>query len=95
MLKGQPDVVDVLVVGIPDKHRGAKGVAVFQPRPSAALDLTALQDHVRPRLAGYKLPRDVPHRQGSARPGQQIRLPLGPGLRSRTARLTLPARRIL
>ena len=30
---------------------------MFQPRRGAALDLTALQDHARRRLAGYKLPR--------------------------------------
>ena len=57
VLKGHSDIVDVLVVGIPDERLGSKVAAVIQPRAGAALDLLAIQDHARPRLAGYKLPR--------------------------------------
>jgi len=57
VLKGHPDVIDVLVVGVPDEQFGSKVAAVVQPRPGAAFDLPALQAHAREGLAGYKVPR--------------------------------------
>jgi acyl-CoA synthetase (AMP-forming)/AMP-acid ligase II len=59
-LKAHPDVYDALVAGVPDARWGSHVAAVVQLRPDAPpLDLEALQTHCRPRLAGYKVPRQL------------------------------------
>nr|WP_223183031.1 MULTISPECIES: acyl-CoA synthetase [unclassified Streptomyces] len=59
-LKAHPDVYDALVAGVPDARWGNHVAAVVQLRADAEpLDLAALQDHCRPRLAGYKVPRQL------------------------------------
>ncbi|MFH8348955.1 acyl-CoA synthetase [Streptomyces sp. NPDC018045] len=59
-LKAHPDVYDALVAGVPDERWGSRVAAVVQLRDGAApLDLEAVQDHCRTRLAGYKIPRSV------------------------------------
>jgi acyl-CoA synthetase (AMP-forming)/AMP-acid ligase II len=45
------------VVGTPDEKWGEAVCAVVVPTAGAALTLEAVQDFVRPRLAGYKIPR--------------------------------------
>ncbi|MFD3535687.1 acyl-CoA synthetase [Streptomyces sp. NPDC058664] len=59
-LKSHPDVYDALVAGVPDARWGNHVAAVVQLRADAPpLDLEALQSHCRPRLAGYKVPRQL------------------------------------
>jgi acyl-CoA synthetase (AMP-forming)/AMP-acid ligase II len=58
-LKSHPDVFDALVIGVPDARLGQRVAALIQPRPGAAADLGALQEHVRRQLAGYKVPRSI------------------------------------
>jgi fatty-acyl-CoA synthase len=58
-LKSHPDVVDALVVGVPDERFGERVVAVVAPRAGAAPTLDDLASHVRGRIAGYKVPRGV------------------------------------
>ncbi|MFF9198192.1 acyl-CoA synthetase [Streptomyces sp. NPDC014779] len=59
-LKSHPDVYDALVAGVPDATWGHHVAAVVQLRDGAApLDLAAVQDHCRTRLAGYKVPRQL------------------------------------
>ncbi|MEU8619464.1 acyl-CoA synthetase [Streptomyces sp. NPDC048623] len=59
-LKSHPDVYDALVAGVPDAKWGSHVAAVVQLRDGAApLELAALQDHCRTRLAGYKVPRQL------------------------------------
>jgi 3-oxocholest-4-en-26-oate---CoA ligase len=58
-LKAHPDVMDAVVVGLPDERWGERVVAVVQPRSGAAPTLADVQAHCRGRLAGYKVPRDV------------------------------------
>jgi acyl-CoA synthetase (AMP-forming)/AMP-acid ligase II len=58
-LKSHPGVFDVLVIGVPDVLLGQRVAALIQPRPGAALDLGALQEHVRRQIAGYKVPRSI------------------------------------
>jgi 3-oxocholest-4-en-26-oate---CoA ligase len=58
-LKAHPDVMDAVVVGLPDERWGERVVAVVQPRSGAAPTNADLQAHCRGRLAGYKVPRDV------------------------------------
>lgn len=60
-----PEVMDVAVFGVPDVEMGERLVAVVQPRdPAAAGPALAaeLQQWVRSRLAGYKIPRRVDFR---------------------------------
>lgn len=58
-IKAHPAVEDALVVGVPDERWGERVVAVVQPAPGATLDLSALQEHTRGSVAGYKVPRDL------------------------------------
>ena len=58
-LKSHPGVFDALVIGVPDERLGQRVAALVQPRPGAAADLGALQEHVRRLLAGYKVPRTI------------------------------------
>ncbi|MFI9292067.1 acyl-CoA synthetase [Streptomyces gardneri] len=59
-LKSHPDVYDALVAGVPDARWGNHVAAVVQLRADAPpLDLEAVQSHCRPRLAGYKVPRQL------------------------------------
>jgi 3-oxocholest-4-en-26-oate---CoA ligase len=58
-LKSHPGVFDALVIGVPDALLGQRVAALIQPRPGAALDLGALQEHVRRQIAGYKVPRSI------------------------------------
>jgi acyl-CoA synthetase (AMP-forming)/AMP-acid ligase II len=58
-LKAHPEVVDAVVVGIPDERFGQRVAAVVQPRPGADLTLAAIDAHCRTRVAGYKVPRQL------------------------------------
>jgi long-chain acyl-CoA synthetase len=52
-------VRDVAVFGVPDDSYGEAIAAHVDPDPAAGLTETAVRDHVRARLAGYKVPRVV------------------------------------
>ncbi|WP_213007971.1 acyl-CoA synthetase [Paractinoplanes toevensis] len=58
-LKTHPDVFDALVIGLPDERLGQRVAALVQGRPGAKLDLAAVEEHLRERIAGYKVPRAV------------------------------------
>ncbi len=58
-LKSYPDVFDALVIGVPDGRLGQGVAALVQPREGAALDLAALEAHLRRQIAGYKIPRST------------------------------------
>ncbi len=57
VLKGLPEVTDVVVVGIPDETWGQAVCAVVEPHPGAQPTLEGLRDAARSHLASYKLPR--------------------------------------
>jgi acyl-CoA synthetase (AMP-forming)/AMP-acid ligase II len=57
-LKMHPLVRDAAVVGLPDPRFGERIVAVVELGADAPLEET-LRDHVRGRLAGYKVPRRI------------------------------------
>jgi acyl-CoA synthetase (AMP-forming)/AMP-acid ligase II len=59
VLKGHAEVIDAVVVGVPDERWGEQVVAVVQARPGTSPSLEALQDHARAHLARYKVPRDI------------------------------------
>ena len=52
-----PDVAMVAVGSIPDESKGDLAKAYVVPRQGAQLDLQALEQHCRQRLAAYKVPR--------------------------------------
>jgi len=51
-----PDVLDAAVVGIPDRVLGEQVGAMVQIRAGGTTDGKALQEHVRARLAAFKVP---------------------------------------
>ncbi|HEX2176036.1 MAG TPA: acyl-CoA synthetase [Nocardioidaceae bacterium] len=58
-VKSHPDVFDVLVVGAPDERYGQRVVAVVQPREGRQPTLEDVDAHLRTRIAGYKVPREL------------------------------------
>ncbi|NLY93768.1 MAG: acyl-CoA synthetase [Myxococcales bacterium] len=58
-LKEHPQIVDALVVGVPDPRWGQKVAAVIQTSEGASLSLEDVQAHCRKHIAGYKVPRLV------------------------------------
>ena len=56
-LKAHPDVVDALVVGIPDPKWMQRVAAVVALRDGRAESTESLDAHCRKHLAGYKVPR--------------------------------------
>ncbi|MEY4416414.1 MAG: hypothetical protein RIQ53_3707, partial [Pseudomonadota bacterium] len=56
-LADHPDLAECAVIGLPDAHWGEVVTLCAVPRPGVTLDLTAIQDHLRARLAGFKVPR--------------------------------------
>jgi acyl-CoA synthetase (AMP-forming)/AMP-acid ligase II len=58
-LKAHPDIIDALVVGVPDPRFGSKVAAVFNTRGNKELTLAEVQQHCRKHVAGYKIPRQI------------------------------------
>jgi acyl-CoA synthetase (AMP-forming)/AMP-acid ligase II len=57
VLHEHPDVLDVAVYGLPSTEWGETVHAVVVPRDGRALEVEALEEHVKKRLADYKRPR--------------------------------------
>jgi acyl-CoA synthetase (AMP-forming)/AMP-acid ligase II len=58
-LYDHPGVLEAAVVGVPDETYGETVRAVVVPAPGAALTASAIVEHCRRSLAGYKCPRSV------------------------------------
>lgn len=58
-LKSHPGVYDALVVGVPDERWGQKVVAVIEPAEGADVTVENVGEHLRGKLAGYKIPKEI------------------------------------
>jgi fatty-acyl-CoA synthase len=54
-----PEVRECAVIGLPDARWGEKPVAIVVLGEGAALELPALANHCRARLAGFKVPKQL------------------------------------
>lgn len=59
VLYEHPDVLEAAIVGVPHDRLGEEVAAVVRLRPGATADKGALQQHVKERLAGFKVPSVV------------------------------------
>lgn len=55
-LLAHPDIIDAAIVGMPDRVLGEVVAAVIQPRNGAVLTDADILNHLRPRVAAFKLP---------------------------------------
>ncbi len=58
-LAAHPEVMSCLVVGVPDGDLGQVPYALVHTADGSALDTAGVQDFLRERIAGYKVPRTV------------------------------------
>jgi acyl-CoA synthetase (AMP-forming)/AMP-acid ligase II len=58
-LRDHVDVADAVVVGLPDARWGQRVVAVAASRPGTEPTLAELREHLRPRVAAYKMPKQL------------------------------------
>ncbi len=56
-LAEHPDVVDAAVISVPDAQFGEAVMAYIELKPKAGVTATALIQHCRDRIAGYKKPK--------------------------------------
>ena len=54
-----PAIAEVAVIGAPDERWGERVVVIAALKPGATLDLAQLIEFAEPRLARYKLPREL------------------------------------
>ena len=59
MLVTMPGVADCAVFGVPDDEFGESLLAAVQPAPGTDLRVVQVQNFLRERIAGYKVPRAV------------------------------------
>ena len=59
VLRMSPQLLDAVVVGLPDPRWGQKVTAVVSVRAEATLDADALKALCHSHLAGYKVPKDI------------------------------------
>ena len=58
-LAGAPGVFEAAVVGVPDEVMGEKVGAVLVPAPGSSIDVQAVQDYLRERIADFKVPQYI------------------------------------
>ena len=58
-LYSHPEIADVQVIGVPDERYGEELMAWIVPRSGASLDVDAVREFCRGKIAHYKVPRYV------------------------------------
>lgn len=58
-----PGVADSAVFGVPDEEYSEALLAIIQPEPGASLTAEGVQQALRERIAGYKIPRRIEFRE--------------------------------
>jgi acyl-CoA synthetase (AMP-forming)/AMP-acid ligase II len=87
-LGSHPHVRDVAVIGVPDAKWGEAVTAVVVPKPGCTPLASAIMDHARKQLAGYKCPRAVSFIRDEEMPRTATGKILHRALRDRFARGT-------
>lgn len=59
VLKTAPDILEVMVTGLPDTYWGEKIIAVIQWKTSQQLTAEELKTYAAPYLSSYKLPKEI------------------------------------
>jgi len=59
VIRAHPDVFDCVVFGVPDEDWGERLHACISLRPDHETSAEAILDFCKPRLAGYKIPREI------------------------------------
>ena len=59
VLHGISGIHDCAVFGIPDEEFGEALMAVVEPQPGAALDVTMIREQLKGSLASYKVPKHI------------------------------------
>jgi fatty-acyl-CoA synthase len=59
VLRDMDEIVAASVVGVADPKWGEVGLAVIQAQPGSGLDEQRVLDHLKERLAGFKVPRRI------------------------------------
>jgi acyl-CoA synthetase (AMP-forming)/AMP-acid ligase II len=54
-----PFVKEAAVIGVPDERKGEQALAFVSAKDGETVDEKALLNHIRQRLADYKLPKRV------------------------------------
>ncbi|MFH0843957.1 MAG: class I adenylate-forming enzyme family protein [Pseudomonadota bacterium] len=57
VLYAHPGVLEAAVVGVPDRVMGEEVKVVIVPKEGVTLDENEIRGYLKPRLAGYKIPR--------------------------------------
>lgn len=58
-LYGLPEIAECAVVGVPDSRWGEVGLAAVCLQPGMEMDAAQLDEALKGRMAGFKLPRHV------------------------------------